>query len=46
MRKLWNSFMEWYEAFATARAAHILYNRGYAEQSRELVAYNQTQKRK
>jgi hypothetical protein len=38
--------MEWYEVFATARAAHILYNRGYATQARELMACNQTQKRK
>ena len=45
MRKLWNSFLEWYELFARARAAQILYNRGYAEQARELMAYNQTQER-
>lgn len=45
MRKLWNSFVEWYEVFAMARAAQILYNRGYAEQARELMAYNQTKER-
>jgi hypothetical protein len=45
MRKLWHSFVEWYEIFAMARAAQILYNRGYVNEARELMAYKQTQER-
>ena len=45
MKELWNSFKEWYETFATARAAHILYNRGFTQEARELMAYNQTKER-
>jgi len=45
MRKLWHSFVGWYEVFAMARAAQILYNRGYVNEARELMAYKQTQER-